>query len=160
RLNYAAIGSEATKVLAGVNAALLRAGLDERLIALTRVADGGPKREAIRLWRRAADQHADLDLSRQNFAARLDQRDFRNQFFNEQIAKGIEVSCDQDKSTGTTDHVLSIILFKPTWRIHVFRSPRGRLVGENNQAVDRNPSPNCLVSRRAHITSAIVIAVS
>src|SRR5262249_51578995 len=56
RLNYAAIGSEATKVLAGVNAALLRAGLDERLIALTRVADGGPKREAIRLWRRAADQ--------------------------------------------------------------------------------------------------------
>src|SRR6516165_11796026 len=99
-----------------------------------------------------------LDLSRQNFAARLDQRDFRDQFFDEHIAKRIEVSCDQDKSTGPTDHVLSIVVFKPPWRIRVFRSPQG--VGENNQAVDRNPSPNCLVSRRAHITAAIVIAVS
>ena len=42
----------------------------------------------------------------------------------------------------------------------MFRSPRGRLIGENDQAVDRNPSPNCLVSRQAHITAAIVIAVS
>ena len=31
RLNYAAIAPEATKALAGVNAALLRAGLDKRL---------------------------------------------------------------------------------------------------------------------------------
>src|SRR6516162_7567613 len=106
--------------------------------------------------RRLCEQR--LDLSRQNFAARLDQRDFRDQFFDEHIAKRIEVSCDQDKSTGPTDHVLSIVVFKPPWRIRVFRSPQG--VGENNQAVDRNPSPNCLVSRRAHITAAIVIAVS
>src|SRR2546421_11834682 len=32
RLNYAAIAPEATKALAGVNAALLRAGLDKRLM--------------------------------------------------------------------------------------------------------------------------------
>src|SRR6516164_11174920 len=106
--------------------------------------------------RRLCEQR--LDLSRQNFAARLDQRDFRDQFFDEHIAKRIEVSCDQDKSTGPTDHVLSIVVFKPPWRIRVFRSPQG--VGENNQAVDRNSSPDCLVSRRAHITAAIVIAVS
>jgi hypothetical protein len=31
RLNYAAIAPEATKALAGVNTALLRAGLDKRL---------------------------------------------------------------------------------------------------------------------------------
>jgi AhpD family alkylhydroperoxidase len=34
RLNYAAIAPEATKALAGVNAALLRAGLDKRLMDL------------------------------------------------------------------------------------------------------------------------------
>ena len=34
RLNYAAIAPEATKALAGVNAALLRAGLDRRLMDL------------------------------------------------------------------------------------------------------------------------------
>jgi hypothetical protein len=42
----------------------------------------------------------------------------------------------------------------------VFRSPREPLVGENDQAVDRNSSRNCLISRQAHITPAIVIAVS
>jgi AhpD family alkylhydroperoxidase len=34
RLNYAAIAPEATKALAGVNAALLRAGLDKRFMDL------------------------------------------------------------------------------------------------------------------------------
>lgn len=34
RLNYAAVAPEATKALAGVNAALLRAGLDRRLMDL------------------------------------------------------------------------------------------------------------------------------
>jgi len=34
RLNYGAIAPEATKALAGVNAALLRAGLDKRLMDL------------------------------------------------------------------------------------------------------------------------------
>src|SRR5215470_15572894 len=34
RLNYAAIAPEATKALAGVNAVLLRAGLDKRLMDL------------------------------------------------------------------------------------------------------------------------------
>jgi alkylhydroperoxidase family enzyme len=34
RLNYAAIAPEATKALAGVNAALLRGGLDRRLMDL------------------------------------------------------------------------------------------------------------------------------
>ena len=34
RLNYAAIAPEATKALAGVNAALLRSGLDKRLMDL------------------------------------------------------------------------------------------------------------------------------
>src|SRR5260370_36387231 len=34
RLNYAAIAPEATKALAGVNAALLRAGLDKRLMGV------------------------------------------------------------------------------------------------------------------------------
>jgi hypothetical protein len=34
RLNYAAIAPEGTKALTGVNAALLRAGLDKRLMDL------------------------------------------------------------------------------------------------------------------------------
>jgi hypothetical protein len=144
--------SDWTPLLAGLSPA----GMAASLAALGPAVLGPASRRSSQ----GAPRHANLDLSRQNLGARLDQRDFRDQFFDEHIAKGIEVLCDQDKSTGPTDHVLSIVLFKPTWRIRVFRSPRGRLVGENDQAVDRNPSPNCLVSRRAHITAAIVVAVS
>src|ERR1700745_2054953 len=63
-------------------------------------------------------------LSRQYFAARPDQCNFSDQLPDEQVAKRIEVLRDQDKSAGSTDHVVSIVLFEPTRRIRVLRAPR------------------------------------
>src|SRR5262249_47023204 len=51
-------------------------------------------------------------------------------------------------------------LFNPPGRFRVSQPPGGRQLGENDQAVARTPTPTCLVSRRAHITAAIIIAVS
>src|SRR5215468_2312657 len=99
-------------------------------------------------------------LSRQYFAAGPDQCNFSHQLPDEQVAKRIEVLRDQDKSAGSTDHVVSIVLFEPTRRIRVLRTPRKPGVRENDQAVDRNTSRNGLVSRQPDITAAIVVAVS
>jgi len=78
-------------------------------------------------------------------------------FLMSKLPKELKSFATRTKAAGPP---ITIVLFKPTRRIRVFRTPRERLVGENDQAVDRNPSPNCLVSRRVHITAAIVIAVS
>jgi hypothetical protein len=42
----------------------------------------------------------------------------------------------------------------------MLRTPRKPRVRENDQAVDCNTSRNCFVSRQAHITAAVVVAVS
>src|SRR5262249_1955107 len=89
-----------------------------------------------------------------------DKRNFSDQLPDEQIAKRIEVLRDQDKSAGSTDHVVSIVLFEPTRRIRVLRAPRKSGVRENDQAVDRNTSRNRLVARQATITAAVVVTVS
>src|SRR6266436_95248 len=95
-------------------------------------------------------------LSRQYFAARPDQRNFSDQLPDEQVAKRIEVLRDQDKSAGSTDHVVSIVLFEPTRRIRVLRAPRKPGVRENDQAVDRNTSRNRLVARQANMRTSII----
>src|SRR5262245_45660527 len=96
----------------------------------------------------------------QYFAARPDKRNLSDQFLDEQIAKRVEVFCDQDKSTRPANHVVSIVLFQSTWRIRVLAIQCESFVGENDQAIDCNASRNCLVSSQAYITAVIVIAVS
>jgi hypothetical protein len=110
---------------------------------------------SVAAFRRPAPQ-----LSGQYFPARRNQRNFGDQLLDEQVAKRIEVLCDQDKSAGPADHVVSVVFFEPTRRIRMLRTPRKSRVRENDQAVDCNTSRNCFVSRQAHITAAVVVAVS